>query len=141
MSDDALLRWNRASRGLDSFDAALRWFAGLADPDRQNAIRALAMAVHQSNPTPADIRAAIPLSGLRPTHTPWVMLGANNPNQRIYRLAELPGMQQTQAAAALLSLLSIADARRRAADPGCLAGTCTHWWHGPLPSPDEWDSA
>lgn len=133
---EALLRWNRASRGLDPPGAALVWFAALPEPAQTVAIENLAMAVQQARPSAADLPEAVRLSGLLPTHTPWVMLERSTADRTIFDVSRLAGLQRAHAARALLALLAVADGRRRAADAECVAGRCRHWWHGPLPEID-----
>ncbi|MFJ9871315.1 DUF5958 family protein [Streptomyces sp. NPDC101165] len=78
---------------------------------------------------PENIRRA----GLRPTHTPAVLITRGRTDQQLGKIARLtPADERHKAFRLLIAVLAIADERRR--ERFCSDG-CGHWWHR-LPAPD-----
>ncbi|UUU28347.1 DUF5958 family protein [Streptomyces sp. DSM 40750] len=66
-------------------------------------------------------------SGLRPTHTPAVLISRGRTEQQLGKIAHLTSPDERRKAFRLLiAVLAIADERRRARF--CSVG-CGHWWH------------
>lgn len=123
---DALL--NRMAQ-LDAPQAAgAAWFERASQEERSDALERLALFCWQAHPTPAEVEVAANRSGLKSTHTPCVMLlSAQSLGQHPFRrVAELPANEQAKAFTLLLSVLAVADARRRRDQCG---NGCTHDWH------------
>jgi hypothetical protein len=78
---------------------------------------------------PESIRRA----GLRPTHTPAVLITRGSIDQQLGKIAGLtPVDERRKAFRLLVAVLAVADERRR--DRFC-SGGCGHWWHN-LPVAD-----
>ncbi|MEV5089192.1 DUF5958 family protein [Streptomyces albogriseolus] len=73
-----------------------------------------------------DVPESIARSGIRPTHTPAVML-----TKWHFGMEALPAYELIKSFRLLVALFSIADSRRRALH--CVDG-CGHAWHN-LPDP------
>ncbi|MFE2936920.1 DUF5958 family protein [Streptomyces sp. NPDC059278] len=72
---------------------------------------------------PEGIRRA----GLRPTHTPAVLIRRGRINDQLEKIASLTSRDERQNAFRLLvAVLAFADGRRR--EHYCSDG-CGHWWH------------
>jgi len=123
---DVEMRLNRIAQGFSSRDEGALWFGALSESERRDALRSLAAMIMQAHPGPDEVAAAIPASGLRPSHTPAVMLTKGTPAQAAYRIANLREEEQLRAFLLLITLMGLADAARRRRD--CQQG-CTHWWH------------
>lgn len=126
MHRDVEVRLNRIAQGLAPSDEGARWFDALEEGERRDVLRALVAMIKQAHPGPDEVSAAIVASGLRPTHTPAVMLAAGPTGPATGRIANLRPEEQPRAFQLLVALLGVADAARRRRD--CRAG-CTHWWH------------
>ncbi|MFC8716174.1 DUF5958 family protein [Kitasatospora sp. NPDC057198] len=122
--DNVLLMINRVAQGLRSTEQGLEWFAGLEGEQRQVALYALWFCCDQARAEDADVPEAVRRSGLRPTHTPAVMLARGVRNAG--RIAFLPADEQVKSYRLLSALFAIADERRRGR--WCADG-CSHHWH------------
>jgi len=72
---------------------------------------------------PESIRRA----GLRPTHTPAVLIARGPIDQQLGKIAGLtPVDERRKAFRLLVAVLAVADERRR--ERFCSDG-CGHWWH------------
>ncbi|MFJ5141307.1 DUF5958 family protein [Streptomyces sp. NPDC088707] len=76
-----------------------------------------------------DAPESIARSGIRPTHTPAVML-----MKWRFGMAQLPAYELTKSFRLLVALFSIADTRRRALY--CVEG-CGHEWHNLSAQPQD----
>ncbi|MFD5426917.1 DUF5958 family protein [Streptomyces sp. NPDC127084] len=66
-------------------------------------------------------------SGLRPTHTPAVLITRGQIKQQLQKIIDLtPVDERRKAFRLLVAVLAVADERRRARF--CSDG-CGHWWH------------
>jgi hypothetical protein len=121
------VRLNRIAQGTVPLEEGLAWFEGLDASDRFAVLRELASYCHQAHPHLEEGALAIERSGLKPTFTPCVLLQkAIVPERAVWRIAALPTDEQLKAFRLLMTLLTIADARRRATQ--CKDG-CSHEWH------------
>ncbi|MEV8022382.1 DUF5958 family protein [Streptomyces sp. NPDC086554] len=74
-----------------------------------------------------DAAEGIRRSGLRPTHTPSVLVGRGRIDEQLGKVAELtPRHERIKAFRLLIHILGLADARRR--ERFCADG-CSHEWH------------
>lgn len=117
---------NRMAQGLTPREEGALWFGAMPESERRDILRRLAAMSMQAHPGPDEVSAAIVVSGLRPTHTPAVMLAKGPTAQAAGRIANLRGDEQPRAFLLLIALLGLADDARRRRD--CGEG-CTHWWH------------
>ncbi|MFH8729095.1 DUF5958 family protein [Streptomyces termitum] len=127
---DVLL--NELAQGLRPMARGLAWFDGLA-PDAQSEV--LVFLRHhclQARAVIEDAPESVRRAGLRPTHTPAVLLSRGRIDQQLGKIAALvPPDERRKAFRLLVALLSVADARRRARF--CSTG-CSHWWHALPPA-------
>ncbi|WP_303049917.1 DUF5958 family protein [Streptomyces sp. CAI-85] len=77
----------------------------------------------QAHITPADGRAGVAKSGVKPTANPSVMICMDPPR---YGFASLPADEHVNAFRVLVSVFTVADTRRRKT---YCKGTCGHAWH------------
>ncbi|MDX2818078.1 DUF5958 family protein [Streptomyces sp. PA03-5A] len=81
----------------------------------------------QAHPTAEEALESIRRSGLRPTHTPAVMLVRGRIEDQVGRVAGLtPQHERLKAFRLLIALLAVADGSRRAL---CRVHNCSHPWH------------
>ncbi|MFD9128152.1 DUF5958 family protein [Kitasatospora sp. NPDC059571] len=128
---------NELAQGLRPMAEGVAWFEGLAD-DRQRAV--LVTAVHaglQARATTDDAAESIRRSGIRPTHTPAVLIARGRVSEQLGKIVNLPRGERVKSFRLLTALLGVADERRR---EGSCAHGCSHAWHhlappGPLPAP------
>lgn len=114
------------AQGLAPYDEGVAWFGALSEDQRRDVLRALAAMILQAHPGAVEVSAAIAASGLRPTHTPAVMLSKGPPSRAAGRIANLRAEEQPRAFQLLIALLGSADAARRRRECN---EACTHWWH------------
>ncbi|MEU9110205.1 DUF5958 family protein [Streptomyces sp. NPDC048483] len=96
-------------------------------------MHALQLFCHQAHPVKEDAAESIARSGIRPTHTPAVML-----TKWRLGMAQLPAYELPKAFRLLTALLAIADTRRR--DRYCADG-CGREWHQLAARPDTGPAA
>lgn len=119
---------NELAQGLRSVDAGVEWFKGLSEGDQRKVVHALVLFCGQARAREEDVPESIARSGIRPTHTPAVML-----TKWRFGMEALPAYELTKSFRLLVALFSIADIRRRALH--CADG-CGHAWHN-LPDPPD----
>ncbi|MGW3312195.1 DUF5958 family protein [Streptomyces sp. NPDC001073] len=99
----------------------VEWFEGLPEDDQRKVLHALALFCGQARACEDDVPESIECSGIRPTHTPAVMLTKGR-----FGMDRLPSYELTKSFRLLVALFTIADARRRTLY--CAEG-CGHSWH------------
>jgi hypothetical protein len=112
---------NELAQGLRPMAQGVEWFEGLSEDDRRKALHALVLFCGQARACEEDVPESIARSGIRPTHTPAVML-----TKWRFGMTGLPAYEFTKSFRLLVALFSIADTRRRALH--CADG-CGHEWH------------
>jgi hypothetical protein len=122
---------NELAQGLRPTAWGLDWFQALPEDGRRQALDVLALWCWQAHPTDAEAAEAIAGSGLKPTHTPAVLLARGTSQHHIGTVARLrPPHEQVKAFRLLVRLLAVADERRR---EQCRVwfgeGPCYHAWH------------
>lgn len=118
---------NELAQDLRPLDEGVAWFADLPEDEQTESLRLLAGFCFQAHPTPQEALESIRRSGLRPTHTPAVMLVRGRIEHQVGRIARLtPQHERMKAFRLLIALLAVADARRRAR---CRVHGCGHHWH------------
>jgi hypothetical protein len=129
-----VLLLNRYAQGLVSRDDLRQWHLALDEDDRSEAVKSAWILAIEAGVRDADIDPAVELAGLKPTHTPVVLLktGRLALHHRGFRLAGLPGIVSTQAFLLAAGCFRLADTRRRQAEGGT---PCHHWWHQDLSDP------
>ncbi|GGW45581.1 DUF5958 family protein [Streptomyces bobili] len=119
---------NELAQGLKSPAEGVEWFESLPEHDRRETLHALALFCGQARAREQDVPESIARSGIRPTHTPAVML-----TKWRFGMAALPAYELTKSFRLLVALFTIADTRRRTL---YCAGECGHAWHN-LPDPRQ----
>ncbi|MFI5647079.1 DUF5958 family protein [Kitasatospora sp. NPDC051705] len=126
---------NELAQGLRPLAQGIDWFDGLPGEEQRLALRDLAAFAVQARATTEDGVAAVRPAGLKPTHTPSVLLSGGRIEHRLGAVARLePPHERRKAFRLLVHVLARADARRR--ERFCRDG-CSHAWHrlGPARPP------
>ncbi|MER6145872.1 DUF5958 family protein [Streptomyces sparsogenes] len=122
---DVLL--NELAQGLRPMSEGIEWFDNLGQEEQFEVLRSLSQHCIQARPVAEDAPESIQRAGLRPTHTPAVLISRGQIDEQLGRIAGLaPLDERRKAFRLLLAVLTIADARRR--ERYC-SGSCSHWWH------------
>ncbi|WP_369009094.1 DUF5958 family protein [Streptomyces sp. WAC06614] len=114
---------NEIAQGLRTLDDGPAWFSGLSPADRRDVLQQVSGYAMQAHLTPADGRAGVTRSGVKPTADPAVMICMDPPR---YAFWGLPADEHVKAFRVLVRVFAVADARRR--ETSC-KGTCGHSWH------------
>ncbi|MEV7421442.1 DUF5958 family protein [Streptomyces sp. NPDC091212] len=118
---------NELSQGLRPLSQGIEWFEGLPPEKQVDVLRLLCQYCVQARATTGDGPESIRRAGLRPTHTPAVLISRGRINEQLGKIAGLAPLDERQKAFRLLvSMLGIADGRRR--ERFCSSG-CGHEWH------------
>ncbi len=118
---------NELAQGLRPMPQGLEWFGGLTDEEQSDVLGLLCQFCLQARAVSEDGPEAIRRSGLRPTHTPAVLIARGRFDEQLGKIASLtPGHERVKAFRLLVKVLGVADARRRARY--CVGG-CGHDWH------------
>ncbi|MBT2364067.1 hypothetical protein J7E88_01640 [Streptomyces sp. ISL-10] len=122
---DVLL--NELAQGMRPISEGIEWFDGLGQEEQSDALLFLRHHCVQARAVTEDAPESIRRSGLRPTHTPAVLISRGRIDEQLGKVACLTPLDERRKAFRLLiAVLSIADARRR--ERFC-SGGCSHWWH------------
>ncbi|MFI1154951.1 DUF5958 family protein [Streptomyces sp. NPDC020817] len=122
---------NELAQGLRPMSQGIEWFDA-HDPQEQSEVL-LFLRHHciQARAVAGDGPDAIRRAGLRPTHTPAVLITCGPIDQQLGKIASLtPVDERRKAFRLLVAVLAVADERRY--ERFCYGG-CGHWWHS-LPS-------
>ncbi|MEV7323106.1 DUF5958 family protein [Streptomyces sp. NPDC093970] len=118
---------NELAQGLRPMSQGVEWFDTLGPAERAEALLFLSHHCTQARAVTEDGPESIRRSGLRPTHTPAVLITRSPIDQQLWKIAGLTSVdEQRKAFRLLVAVLAVADERRRARF--CSAG-CGHWWH------------
>lgn len=125
MKEDEIIL-NGLSQSRRQLADGISWFSGLPVEERRLAIRKLSAFILQAHATPEEVDKSIRLSGVKATMTPAVLLARGPLSEALAKVGNLPEAEMEKSFRVLISLLSVADARRRSVD--CVNG-CSHSWH------------
>lgn len=114
------------AQGLRPTAGDVEWFEDLSEDDQRDVSRILVLFCGQARACEEDVPEGIARSGIRPTHTPAVML-----TKWRFGREGLPACERTTSFRPLVALFGIADTRRRTL---YCAGECGHARHR-LPDP------
>lgn len=122
---DVLL--NELAQGLRPMSQGIEWFDSLGQEEQSEVLRLLRHHCVQARAVAEDAPESIRRAGLHPAHTPAVLISRGRIDEQLGKIAGLvPLDERRKAFRLLISVLSIADARRR--ERFC-SGGCSHWWH------------
>ncbi|WP_328685492.1 DUF5958 family protein [Streptomyces sp. NBC_00343] len=125
--DERKVRLNELAQGLRPLAEGIEWFEGLAADERFEVLRDLGGFCVQARATLEDGPESVRLAGIRPTHTPAVLITRGQQlSAQLTKIINLPQDERVKAFRLLVALLGVADGRRR--EQLCAAG-CTHAWH------------
>ncbi|GAA1287774.1 hypothetical protein Psi02_70320 [Planotetraspora silvatica] len=118
---------NELAQGLRPMSWGVEWFEGLTAEEQSVALWDLSGYCMQAGATVEDGPASVRLAGLRPTHTPAVLITRGRlMMEQLVKIINLPQDERVKAFRLLVALLAIADQRRR--ERHCADG-CSHAWH------------
>ncbi|HTU93125.1 MAG TPA: DUF5958 family protein [Gemmataceae bacterium] len=120
---------NQVAQAILAAKAGEEWFSALPIDRQQETLRWISNMSIQAGARMGDAPAAIQQSGLKPTHTPCVLLSRENLSVQLAKIVNLPPNEFLKAFKLLMALFRIADSRRR--ETQCANG-CLHWWHRDL---------
>lgn len=124
-----VLRLNQYAQGVRPLTESREWFGSLSAEEKQNVLRELAVLFQEAHALSGDVPVAMQRAGLKPTHTPSVLMGGGPLRIQAAKVISLPEPERDKAFRLFLALLSVSDERRRKTE--CAAG-CIHWWHRDL---------
>jgi Family of unknown function (DUF5958) len=118
---------NELAQGLRPMSQGIEWFDTHGPQGQSEVLRFLCHHCVQARAVAEDGPESIRRAGLRPTHTPAVLITLGPIDQQLGKIAGLtPVDERRKAFRLLVAVLAIADERRR--DRFC-SGGCGHWWH------------
>ncbi|MGW7067299.1 DUF5958 family protein [Streptomyces sp. NPDC054855] len=119
---------NELAQGLRPMPEGVAWFDGLDPAEQSEALLHLRHHCVQARAVAEDAQESIRRAGLRPTHTPAVLI--SSPGRIDHQLGKIAGLtpldERRKAFRLLIAVLTVADTRRR--ERFC-SGGCGHWWH------------
>jgi hypothetical protein len=122
---DVLL--NELAQGLRPMSEGIEWFDALSAEQQAEALLFLRHHCVQARAVTEDGPESIRRAGLRPTHTPAILITRGRIEHQLGKIASLTPLDERRKAFRLLvAVLAIADERRR--EQLCSDG-CGHWWH------------
>ncbi|MGP4099059.1 DUF5958 family protein [Nonomuraea sp. KM90] len=89
-------------------------------------LRELSNYCIQAHPSQEETAESIRRAGLRPTHTPAMLITRPGLPRQLNKIIHLPQAERIKSFRLLIALLGTADMRRRLQD--CING-CNHPWH------------
>lgn len=120
---------NCISQGARSIEDGKDWFQDLLPEKQLEVLREIAVYIQQAGARETDVPEAIEKARIKKTYTPCVILQNGRLKMQLAKVLNLPTVEYPKTFSLLISLLSIADERRR--NNQCKDG-CSHWWHQPL---------
>jgi hypothetical protein len=124
--DERTLRLNELAQGLRPLGRGVGWFEGISADEQFEVLRDVSAFCIQARATVEDGPEAVRLAGIRPTHTPAVLIARGRLPGQLAKIINLPQGERVKAFRLLVALLAVADGRRR--ERFCADG-CTHAWH------------
>ncbi len=127
IEDEILI--NQLAQGVKPMSLGEEWFMRQDEASRLTVLRSTSAMAMQASPIPADVKEAISRSGLKETATQCVLVQKPNLKVQLAKIVNLKGAEQKTSFRLLVSLLGVADERRRKTKPLDLVN---HWWHRDL---------
>ena len=97
---------NRIAQGFCGLQDGIDWFTALDVDERRTTLRELAGMVLQAHPSPEHVVTAITRSGLRPGHTPVVLISRDPVERQAYVVANRMSPNGSESFRLLLELLA-----------------------------------
>ncbi|WP_230885270.1 DUF5958 family protein [Streptomyces spinoverrucosus] len=127
MMNERDVRLNELAQGLRPMSEGIEWFDDLGPEDQSEVLLFLRHHCVQARAVAEDAPESIRRAGLRPTHTPAVLISRGRIDEQLGKIASLTPLDERRKAFRLLiAVLAVADERRR--ERFC-SGGCGHWWH------------
>lgn len=118
---------NELAQGLRPMSQGIEWFDAQDTQEQSEVLLFLCDHCIQARAVTEDGEESIRRSGLRPTHTPAVLITRGQIKQQLQKIVDLaPVDERRKAFRLLVAVLAVADERRRAR---FCSGGCGHWWH------------
>ncbi|MYT22691.1 hypothetical protein GTW69_20780 [Streptomyces sp. SID7760] len=118
---------NALAQGLRPMPEGVEWFDSLGPDEQSEVLVFLRHHCIQARAVSEDAEESIRRAGLRPTHTPAVLISQGRIYQQLGKIAGLRPLDERRKAFKLLvAVLAVSDSRRR--ERFCSDG-CGHWWH------------
>jgi len=133
MNIDEVILLNQIAQGIRTIQEGKDWFLSLSVERRLEVLRHVSFLALQASAREEDVPLAIERSGLRRGYTPCVLLLNGRLKIQLAKVCALPPEEYEKAFILLITLLGIADSRRRTTK--CVDG-CDHWWHRDLSDED-----
>lgn len=124
--DERTVTLNELAQGLRPISQGVEWFEALPTQDQFEVLRDLGGHCVQARATVEDGPESVRLAGIRPTHTPAVLITRGRLAGQLTKIINLPQDERAKPFRLLVALLGVADKRRR--ERFCVDG-CTHAWH------------
>ncbi|MFI1294508.1 DUF5958 family protein [Streptomyces sp. NPDC020792] len=124
--DERAVVLNGLAQGIRPLDRGVDWFESLAGTEQFEVLRDLAGFCIQARALIEDGSESIRRAGIRPTHTPAVLITRGHLMEQLTKIINLPQDERVKAFRLLVALLGVADERRRAR---FCANGCGHAWH------------
>ncbi|MFB4278360.1 DUF5958 family protein [Nonomuraea sp. MTCD27] len=126
MTSDHLVILNELAQELKALETGIAWFSSLNPAEQGQVLRELSNYCIQAHPSQEETAESIRRAGLRPTHTPAMLITRPGLPEQLNKIIHLPQAERITSFRLLIALLGIADMRRRLQD--CING-CNHPWH------------
>ena len=117
---------NELAQGLRPMSQGIEWFDAHGPEEQAEVLLFLRHHCVQARAVTEDGPESIRRAGLRPTHTPAVLISRGSIDQQLGRIAGLTPVDERRKFRLLVAVLAVADERRR--ERFC-SGGCGHWWH------------
>ncbi|HYE68779.1 MAG TPA: DUF5958 family protein [Anaerovoracaceae bacterium] len=123
-----LILLNQYVQGVVKRLEIVNWFSSLPEDDKRSVVKSVWLLAVQAQIVEDDIPTVTLEAGLKPTHTPVVMLSKGNESlhKRGYGLSRLSGVVLNQAFLLVLESFALAERRRKEKEG---SEECNHWWH------------
>jgi hypothetical protein len=126
MTSNHLVVLNELAQELKALETGIAWFSSLNPAEQGQVLRELSNYCIQAHPSQEETAESIRRAGLRPTHTPAMLIIRPGLPRQLNKIIHLPQAERITSFRLLIALLGIADMRRRLQD--CIDG-CNHPWH------------
>jgi hypothetical protein len=117
---------NEPAQGLRPIGQGVEWFEALPAQEQFEVLRDLGGHCIQARATVEDGPESVRLAGIRPTHTPAVLITRGQVAGQLTKSINVPQDERVKAFRLLVAMLGVADKRRR--ERFCADG-CTHARH------------